>query len=63
MTYAERFASAYPKAIDFPQDEYEGNREAIDAAAAALGYRLAGVRLGFAVFSSKLMQTKGVEFA
>jgi hypothetical protein len=58
MNYAKRFALSHPKAIDFPQDEYASNQDAIDAAATAAGYRLAGIRLGFVVFT-----TKGVDIA
>lgn len=50
---AQTFAQAYPKAIDFPEADYRARSAEFDAAAKAEGYRLAGFRLGFAVFSTK----------
>lgn len=47
------FAAARPQAVDFPQGDYEAAREAFVRIAAEHGYRLAGIRLGRAVFTSK----------
>lgn len=50
----ETFGRAHPKPVDIAQTEYEGrSRAAWDSAAAAFGYRLAGLRLGRAVFTTK----------
>lgn len=51
--YRAAFQAAFPKPVDFLQAEYEANKAAIDAIASDEGYRLAGVRLSFAVFSTK----------
>lgn len=53
MTYPEQFKKSQPKAIDFPQHEYEANELEILSAALAEGYRLAGVRLKRVVFTTK----------
>lgn len=54
MTGVEKvFCDAKPKAIDFPQLEYEKDMAAFDRIAAQHGYRLAGIRLGRVVFTSK----------
>lgn len=50
---AKAFSDAYPRAIDFLKTEYDADQAAFDAAAAEAGYRLAGVRLGFAIFTTK----------
>lgn len=47
------FTKAHPKPVDIPQKDYERDREQIDAAAAQHGYRLAGIRQGRAVFTTK----------
>lgn len=47
------FAASHPKAIDFPEVEYEVSRDAYDNAAAETGYRRAGFRLGRVVFTTK----------
>ena len=47
------FAAAHNKAVDFAQADYDSRRAVFDEAAAAHGYRLAGYRLGRAVFTSK----------
>lgn len=53
MSYGAFFTSAHPKAVDLPQAEYDQNKAAVDAAADAAGYRLAGFRLQRAVFTTK----------
>lgn len=53
MNFSEIFASAFPKAVDFVQPDYDANAAEVDAAATANGYRKAGVRLGFVVFTTK----------
>lgn len=50
---AGMFASSSPKAIDFPQTEYEASQADFDSIAAQFGYRLAGFRLRRAVFTTK----------
>ena len=52
----EAFAKSYPKAIDFPQAEYEREKTEFDRIAAEYGYRLAGFRLQRAVFTTKTLQ-------
>ena len=43
MTVIEQaFKDAFPKAIDFPQADYEARKDEYDQAAAGRGYRLAG---------------------
>jgi hypothetical protein len=39
--------------VDFLNEEYEANQVEIDAIAAEEGYRLSGVRLAYAVFTTK----------
>lgn len=51
--YRAAFQAAFPKPVDFLNLEYEVNQKEIDAIAAEEGYRLAGIRLAFAVFSTK----------
>lgn len=51
--YRAAFQAAFPKAVDFLKEEYEANQAQIDAIAAEEGYRMAGVRLAFAVFTTK----------
>lgn len=51
--YRAAFKAAFPRAVDFLSEEYDANQEEIDAIAAEEGYRLAGVRLAFAVFTTK----------
>lgn len=53
MTYAEQFAKAFPKALDFHESEYKQHEQEILRAATENGYRLAGFRLRRAVFTSK----------
>ena len=53
MTLTEQFEAAFPKAIDFPKSQYDAQPAAFLGAAAANGYRLAGVRLQRAVFTTK----------
>lgn len=59
MTPVERaglnaqFAAAYPKAIDFPQKHFEMDKQEYYDAAARNGYRIAGLRLQRAVFTTK----------
>lgn len=48
-----QFVAAHPKAIDFSKEEYEARKEKFDQAATQAGYRLAGIRLGRAVFTTK----------
>lgn len=50
---AGTFGASSPRAVDFPQPEYEQAKEAFDRIAEQHGYRLAGMRLGRAVFSTK----------
>lgn len=47
------FKAAKPRAVDFPESEYKAMDSEIDAMARKHGYRLAGYRLGRAVFTSK----------
>lgn len=47
------FAEALQKAVDFPESEYRDNKAEMDRIAGLNGYRLAGFRLGRAVFTSK----------
>lgn len=47
------FCAAHPKAIDFPQKEYEAEKDDFDSIASEFGYQLAGFRLERAVFSTK----------
>ena len=47
------FIESYPRAVDIDRGEYEANMADYDAAALASGYRLAGVRLERAVFTTK----------
>jgi hypothetical protein len=54
VTYEATFKALQPKAVDFTMDEYRAASDEIHAAARATGYRLAGFRLGVAVFTSKL---------
>jgi hypothetical protein len=51
--FAQAFAASYPKAVDFLKSEYEAHAAAVDALAAEAGYRKAGERLGFVVFTTK----------
>lgn len=51
------FCSAHPKAVDFPQKEYEDEKGDFDSVAAEFGYRLAGCRLQRAVFTTKKERT------
>jgi len=53
MNWNAQFMEAYPKAIDFDEEEYLADRDAADLFAVAHGYRLAGYRLGRAVFTTK----------
>jgi hypothetical protein len=53
--YRIAFQAAFPKAVDFLNEEYEANKDQIDTIAAEEGYRLAGVRLAFAVFTTKVL--------
>jgi len=48
-----QFAAAYPKAIDFPQKHFELDKQDYYDAAERSGYRIAGLRLGRAVFTTK----------
>lgn len=50
---AEAFKAAHPKAIDFAEAEYNEGRESMLTIAEQHGYRLAGVRHGRAVFTTK----------
>lgn len=45
MSYAELFKNSHPRAVDIPEAEYLLVKAQVDIAAAAAGYRLAGVRL------------------
>lgn len=47
------FKDNYPKAVDIAETEYNANKSAIDALAQDNGYRLAGIRLARAVFTTK----------
>lgn len=47
------FARSQPRAVDFTQAEYEGDKEQFEEIAVKHGYRLAGFRLGRAVFTTK----------
>lgn len=47
------FEIAFPKPVDFSTAEYDAAKSEIDSAAQAQGYRLAGVRLGRVVFTTK----------
>lgn len=47
------FAEAYPRAIDFRQPEFEASKTEFGLIASQHGYRLAGVRLERAVFTTK----------
>lgn len=49
----EAFTAAHPRALDFPQAEYEADKGLVDRVAADQGYRLAGYRLNRAVFTTK----------
>lgn len=51
------FSGAYPKALDFSQVDYEAKKDIFDRIAAQHGYRLAGYRLGRAVFTTKQGKT------
>jgi hypothetical protein len=51
--YRAAFQAASPKPVDFLEAEYQANKVAIDAIAAEEGYRFAGVRLCYAVFTTK----------
>lgn len=51
--YRAAFQAAFPKPVDFLQTEYEANKVEIDVIAADEGYRMAGTRLAFAVFTTK----------
>jgi len=53
MNYAELFAKANKKAVDIPEFEYLQAHDEVDSAAAEAGYRLAGIRLNRAVFTTK----------
>lgn len=53
MTYAEQFQAKHPKAVDFLESAYRQDRDEIDLTANEAGYRFAGYRLGFAVFTTK----------
>ena len=60
MNYSEIFAKAHPRAVDVSESEYLKAKDEADAAAAKAGYRLAGFRLGRAVFTTKIPSTKGL---
>lgn len=47
------FLAAHPKAVDFAESEYRPIEAEVSAIAAQAGYRLAGIRLGRAVFTTK----------
>lgn len=53
MSYEKTFSAAYPRSQDFTKTEYDAAQDEIQAAARATGYRLAGFRLGFAIFTTK----------
>jgi hypothetical protein len=53
MNFAEIFAATHPKAVYLLQTEYDAEKEAAEQAASEYGYRLAGLRLGWAVFTTK----------
>lgn len=48
-----KFAEAFPRAVDFLETEYEASKGEFGTVAAQHGYRLVGIRLGFAVFTTK----------
>jgi hypothetical protein len=50
---ASIFEKQAPRALDFLESEYLSNSAAIDAIATSNGYRLAGIRLKRAVFTTK----------
>lgn len=54
---AAMFCAAQPKAVDVPQPEYEGEKADFDSIAAEFGYRMAGIRLERAVFTTKKERT------
>lgn len=60
MTGAEGLAALFkichPKPVDIAQSDYEAHKAAMDAAAQAAGYRLAGYRQSRAVFTTKPQQ-------
>lgn len=47
------FLANFPKPVHIPEEEYAKNAYDIDKIALARGYRLAGIRLKRAVFSTK----------
>lgn len=51
------FSAAHPRALDFSQVDYEAKKDIFDRIAAQHGYRLAGYRLGRAVFTTKQGKT------
>lgn len=51
--YRAVFQAAFPKPVDFLTAEYEANQAEIDEIAADEGYRLAGTRLVYTVFTTK----------
>lgn len=52
-TIRSAFEAGTPKPVHFSKADYESRKELFDSIAASLGYRLAGIRLGQAVFSTK----------
>lgn len=53
MSYEATFKAFHPKPVEFTKAEYDANADEIFVSARAASYRLAGFRLGFAVFTSK----------
>jgi hypothetical protein len=51
--FAKAFADKFPRSVDFLKSDYEAQAAAVDALAAEAGYRKAGERLGFVVFTTK----------
>jgi len=59
--WTKLFAGAYPKAVDVPVQEYQIDRLMADETAKAAGYRMAGIREGRAVFTTKLKLPSAAE--
>jgi hypothetical protein len=51
--FSKAFAESYPLAVDFLKSDYDAQADAVDALALEAGYRKAGERLGFVVFTTK----------
>lgn len=47
------FTEAHPVAVDFAEADYRANEAEVSKIARDCGYRLAGIRLGRAVFTTK----------